>query len=106
MNSSSRPPACAFACAADPRGLQMALRVSRRRCFPSRRAAAVAELAICLPLFVMLVLASIEACSMMFLDHGLTIASYEGVRVAINFDGNTAEAKARANEIINARSIK
>ena len=50
----------------------------------TRRAAAAAELAICLPLIVFLLLASLEACSMIFLDHSLTITSYEGVRVAIN----------------------
>ena len=62
----------------------------RQRRLATRRAAAAAELAICLPLIVMLVMASIEACTMIFLDHGLTIASYEGVRVAINFDGTSA----------------
>jgi hypothetical protein len=71
----------------------------------ARRAAAAAELAICLPLMVMLVLASIEACTMIFLDHGLTIASYEGVRVGINFDGTNGAVTARCNEIINQRSI-
>jgi Flp pilus assembly protein TadG len=77
----------------------------RQRRVTSRRGAAAAELAICLPLLVMLVLASIEACTMIFLDHGLTIASYEGVRVAINYDGTSAGAQARCDEIINQRSI-
>jgi hypothetical protein len=62
-------------------------------------------LAICLPLIVFLLLASIEACSMIFLDHGLSIASYEGVRVAINYDGTNATAQARCNQIINGRGI-
>lgn len=70
-----------------------------------RRAAAAAELAICLPLLVMLLLASLEACSMIFLDHGLTIASYEGVRVAINFDGTNSAVLARCNQIIDDRGI-
>jgi Flp pilus assembly protein TadG len=70
-----------------------------------RRGAAAAELAICLPLIVSLLLASIEACSMIFLDHSLTIASYEGVRVAINYDGTTASATARCNQIITQREV-
>jgi hypothetical protein len=70
-----------------------------------RRGAAVAELAICLPLFMLLVMASIEACSMIFLDHGLTITSYEGVRVAINFDGTNSDVTARCNQIITQRQI-
>jgi hypothetical protein len=72
----------------------------------TRRAAAVAELAICLPLIVLLLMASIEACSMIFLDHGLTIASYEGVRAAINYDATNADVTARTNEIITQRSIQ
>jgi hypothetical protein len=70
-----------------------------------RRGAAVAELAICLPLFMLLVMASLEACSMIFLDHGLTITSYEGVRVAINFDGTNSDVTARCNQIITQRQI-
>jgi hypothetical protein len=71
----------------------------------ARRGAAVAELAICLPLLVLLVMASLEACSMIFLDHGLTITSYEGTRVAINFDGTNADVLARCNQILTQREI-
>jgi hypothetical protein len=77
--------------------------LSRRRA--TRRAAAVAELAICLPLFVLLVFASLEACSMIFLEHGLSITSYEGVRAAINYDGTNADVMARCDAIISQRSI-
>ncbi len=71
----------------------------------TRRAAAAAELAICLPLIVFLLLASLEACSMIFLDHSLTITSYEGVRVAINYDGTNAAVLARCNQIITDRGV-
>lgn len=79
-------------------------RLGRRRAAP-RRAAAAAELAICLPLLVMLLLASLEACSMIFLDHSLTIASYEGVRVAINYDGTDSAVLARCNQIVDDRGV-
>jgi len=78
----------------------------RRPRFVARRAAAAAELAICLPLIVFLLLASIEACSMIFLNHSLTIAAYEGVRVAINYDGTNAAVLARCNQIINDRGVQ
>ena len=42
---------------------------------------------------------------MIFLDHSLTIISYEGVRVAINYDGTNAAVMARCNEIINDRGV-
>jgi hypothetical protein len=83
----------------------MSIPHSRRGHFVRRRAAAAAELAICLPLIVMLALASIEACSMIFVDHSLTIASYEGVRVAINYDATNAGVLARCNQIISQRSV-
>jgi hypothetical protein len=53
----------------------------------------------------MLVLSSIEACTMIFLDHSLTIASYEGIRVAINYDATTSAVTARCNQIITQRSV-
>jgi hypothetical protein len=73
---------------------------SNRRTRPrARTAAAAAELAICLPLIVFLLLASLEACSMIFLDHSLTIASYEGVRLAINYAGNNTDTLAPSRSI-------
>jgi hypothetical protein len=72
----------------------------------ARRAAAAAELAFCLPLIAFLLLASLEACSMIYLDHGLSVASYEGVRVAINYDATNATVLARCNEIIEARAME
>jgi Flp pilus assembly protein TadG len=78
---------------------------SRRRRIMPRKAAAAAELAICLPLMVMLVLGSIETCSMIYLRHSLTIASYEASRVAIDFDGTSTAARARCQEILDARAV-
>ena len=78
----------------------------RHRRIANRRAAAAAELAICLPLIVFLLLASLEACSMIFLDHSLTITSYEGGRVAINYDGTNSAVLARCNQIINQREVE
>ena len=62
--------------------LQMAAFVGRARCAePSRRGGG--ELAVCLPVVVLLVIATIEACSAMFLKQSLTVAAYEGVRTAL-----------------------
>jgi Flp pilus assembly protein TadG len=83
----------------------MSTALSRRRRIMPRKAAAAAELAICLPLMVMLILGSIETCSMIFLRHSLTIASYEGARMAIDYDGTSAAAQARCQEILDAREV-
>lgn len=71
----------------------------------ARRAVAATEMALTLPLVAMLVLASIEACGMIYLNHSLSIASYEGVRVAINFDSTTSEVTSKCNELIAARNV-
>lgn len=70
-----------------------------------RKAVATAETAICLPLIAMLMLASIEACGMIYLDHSLSIASYEGVRVGINYDATTSEVYNKCSEMITARNV-
>jgi hypothetical protein len=80
------------------------LRLAGRRIDP-RRGAAAAEMAICLPLMVMLVLGSIETCSMIYLRHSLTIASYEAARVAIDFDGTNTAVLERCQEILDAREV-
>lgn len=42
---------------------------------------------------------------MIFLDHGLTITSYEGVRVAINYDSTNTKVLDRCNLLISERGI-
>ena len=80
--------------------------IHRRRFMKNRPAgAAAAELAICLPLLVLVVLASVEACTMIFLSHSLSITAYEGVRVAINYDGTNTDVMSRCNEIITERKV-
>jgi Flp pilus assembly protein TadG len=86
-------------------GMNMSAARSRQRRIMPRKAAAAAEMAICLPLMVMLVLGSIETCSMIYLRHSLTIASYEGARMAIDYDGTSAAAEARCQEILDAREV-
>ena len=73
---------------------------------PRRRGLAAAELAVCLPVIVLLVLATIEACSMVFLKQSLTVAAYEGVRTAIA-DGATADSvMATCEQILKDRHVE
>lgn len=70
-----------------------------------RRGAAIVELAVCLPTLVLLLLASIESCNMLFLDHALYVAAYEGARVAIAPNSNSAAALARCETLLAARGV-
>lgn len=70
------------------------------------RGVAAAELAVCLPVIVLMVLATIEACSALFLKQSLTVAAYEGVRAAIAAGGSTTSVQAACNQILSDRKIK
>lgn len=75
----------------------------RRR---NARGVAATELAVCLPVIVLMVLATIEACSALFLKQSLTVAAYEGVRAAIAAGATTADVQASCNQILTDRKIK
>ncbi len=66
---------------------------------------AAVELAICLPLMVIFTFASIELCSAIYLRQTLTIAAYEGARVACHPQGMTSDAQAAAQRILDERHI-
>ncbi len=80
---------------------------TRRRCDTgrSRRGVAASELAVCLPIIVLLVLATIEACSMVFLKQSLTVASYEGIRVAIDKGATATTVQAACQQVLTDRKI-
>ena len=70
-----------------------------------RRGAVFVELALVLPLIVFLILATIDATTMVFLNHSLTIAAYEGARVAVKPDATSAEAITQSNDFLASRSV-
>ena len=72
----------------------------------NRRGVAAAELAVCLPVIVMLVIATIEACSALFLKQSLTTAAYEGVRTAIEENATTKNVQAACDQILADRKIQ
>ncbi len=82
------------------------MRIQRRINEPVRRSGAAAvELAVCLPVMLLLIVGSLEACNMAFLNQTLSVASYEGVRRAIQFNGTNEKALEHANEILTARNV-
>jgi hypothetical protein len=67
---------------------------------------AAAELAVCLPVVVLLMLATIESCSALFLKQSLTVAAYEGVRAAIDEGATPASVQAACKKILADRRIQ
>jgi Flp pilus assembly protein TadG len=71
-----------------------------------RRAVASAELAVCLPVMVLLVFGSIEATCFIFLQQSLQVAAYEGARDACRIDATHEAATARARNILDSRDVQ
>ncbi|TWU29894.1 TadE/TadG family type IV pilus assembly protein [Bythopirellula polymerisocia] len=71
-----------------------------------RSGVAAAEFAVCFPVVVLIVLATIEACTMVFLKQSLTVAAYEGARTAISLNATTAQAEQSAQQILTERRVR
>ncbi|MCP4783785.1 MAG: pilus assembly protein [Fuerstiella sp.] len=72
----------------------------------NRRGTAATELAVCLPILLVLIIGTIEACSMVYLKQSLSVAAYEGVRVSVSPNGNSTDVTTAANRILTARNVK
>lgn len=71
-----------------------------------RRGVAVVELAVCLPVLVLIVLATIEASMMIFLQQSLSIAAYEGARVALVPDAEEENVSYQCELILQDRNVQ
>ncbi len=70
------------------------------------RGVAAAELAVCLPVVVLLVIASLESCSALFLKQSLTVAAYEGVRQAIDKGATAGTVQTVCNNVLVDRKVQ
>jgi Flp pilus assembly protein TadG len=83
----------------------MPKRFFRKFCGKRRTGVAATELAVCLPAIIVLVFASIECCSMIYLTQALHAATYEGARVAIQRTSTKAQVEERVTEILTGHSV-
>ncbi len=63
------------------------------------------ELAVCLPVIILLVFASLEGANMLFVRQAVVQAAYEMVKAAVKTDGNLASATALGTEVLTARGL-
>jgi len=73
---------------------------------PPRQGVAAVELAVCLPVIVVLVFAAIESCSMIYITQALHCATYEGVRAAILPTADNQQVIQRTQQILDGHGIK
>ena len=79
---------------------------ARGRRHRDRRGVAATEFAVCLPVIVLLVLGMIECCTMIFLKQSLTIASYEGVRTALEERAVSSDVLRTSQQILTQRRVQ
>lgn len=72
----------------------------------SRRGVAASELAVCLPVLVLLVLGMIECCTMIFLKQSLTVSAYEGIRTSLEQGAVVADVQASCNDVLTDRRVQ
>ncbi len=70
-----------------------------------RRGVAAVELALTLPILVAFTFGAIETCNLIFLRQALVSTTYEAARVAIQNNATTADADARAQQVLAGRGI-
>ena len=70
-----------------------------------RRGVATVELAVCLPVLLLLVVGAIESSNFIFLKQAVTVAAYEAAQVSTRAGGKAADGQQRAQQILAARSV-
>lgn len=71
-----------------------------------RRGAALVELAVILPVLVLIFFATIEACGMINLEQSLKVAAYEATRVALVPGTTAGNVTAAGNQVLDDRRVK
>jgi hypothetical protein len=64
------------------------------------------EIAVCIPILVPIVFASIEAASMIFVQQALQTTAYETARVAVSPGATDADAVSWGTQMIELRNVK
>ena len=70
-----------------------------------RRGVAVSELAVCMPVLVLILLGTIESCAMIFLQQSLSIAAYEGARISLVPNAKVANVEYQCELILKGRGV-
>lgn len=70
-----------------------------------RRGVTAVELAICLPMLVLVTLATIEACTMIYLKQSLKIAAYEAGRVGMVPGAEPENIQAQCDQLLSSRNV-
>jgi len=84
---------------------QWRLCIPRRR-WGRRRGTATVECAVVLPVFVLLLLGTMEACSMIFLRQSVELAAYESARAAVLPQTTLVNVQSAGASLLSVRNVK
>lgn len=82
------------------------LRTVCRRRNKARRGAALVEFTVCLPLFLVIVLATVETCRMIYLQQSLKLAAYECARLGITPDATYDTLQLQCDLLLQGRGLE
>lgn len=63
------------------------------------------ELAVCLPILVLLVFGSLSATSMIFIRQAVVQSAYETIKATVKPEGSVAQGRQRGEEVLSFRNI-
>lgn len=72
----------------------------------ARRGVAAVELAVCLPLLLIVALVTIEVCGMLHMAQTLKIASFEAARVGVVPGADTENVEFQCESLLESRGVK
>ncbi len=78
----------------------------RTRKHTARRAMAVVELAVCMPILTLLVLGTVETANLISVQQGVTAAAYEAIRIASSQGGTPEQAESQAEAVLASYGIE
>lgn len=81
-------------------------RASAAKLQAARRGVAATELAVCTPVIVLIVLATMEACAMIFLQQSLSVAAYEGARIGLAPGAEAGDVTGQCQQILDDREVR
>ena len=79
--------------------------IKRHRVHNAKKGLATVEAAMCLPIITLLMLGTIDACTMIFLKQSLTIAAYEGGRTALIPGATGSNISTDCMQLVSDRNI-
>lgn len=89
---------------------QTSIMTPQKRAIPSKRerrgGVATVEMAVCLPVLVLITFAAIETANVVFLKQALSASAYEAARVATQDGATKLKALDRAQQVLDARNIQ